>query len=195
MFENLKRLYRHYGGIAAVLNSWYFWVAAFLSALSYESIFDFAWVDIALSVMPSLTGFTIAAFAIIFAILDAELLKKLMVPDGKGHSPISTIASSIGHAVFIQVTALILAIAFKASDLNGLLNFVEQLIRCNNYSPDVFLKFVGLTTNFVSGIGLLFTFYGVILVLAAILSIVRMQLIVANATKPPAAASNDSAPK
>ena len=79
MFENLRRLYRHYGGIAAVLTSWYFWVAAFLSALSYESIFDFAWVDMALSVMPSLTGFTIAAFAIIFAILDAELLKKLMV--------------------------------------------------------------------------------------------------------------------
>jgi hypothetical protein len=187
MFENLRNLYRHYGGLTAVMTSWYFWVAAFLSALSYKSIFDFGWADLALSVMPSLTGFTIAAFAIIFAILDAELLKKLMLPDGNGHSPISAIASSIGHAVFIQVSALILAISSKTIDLSGVWSFLEAYIRCNKYPPEFFLKFGFWVPNFFSGIGLLFTFYGVILVLAAILSIVRMQLIVAKATKPPSA--------
>jgi len=114
------------------------------------------------------------------------MLKKLMIPDGEGHSPISSVASSIGHAVFVQVSALILAIASKTIDLENVLKFVEELVRCKNYSPEGFLKFVEWTTNFVSGIGLLFTFYGVILVLAAILSIVRMQLIVANAIKPSA---------
>jgi hypothetical protein len=141
MFENLRNLYRHYGGLTAVMTSWYFWVAAFLSALSYKSIFDFGWADLALSVMPSLTGFTIAAFAIIFAILDAELLKKLMLPDGNGHSPISAIASSIGHAVFIQVSALILAISSKTIDLSGVWSFLEAYIRCNKYPPEFFLKF------------------------------------------------------
>ncbi|NRB17708.1 MAG: hypothetical protein HRU33_09130 [Rhodobacteraceae bacterium] len=182
MFENLKKLYKHYGGIKAVINSWYFWVAAFLTALSYDSIFDFSWADITLSVLPSLTGFTIAAFAIIFAILDAELLKKLMVPDGKGHSPISSIASSIGHAVFIQVSALILAIASKTIDLGIITNLVEKILLCQDQSTVIFLISVKWATNFFSGIGLLFTFYGVVLVLAAILSIVRMQLIVAGAT-------------
>jgi len=79
MFENLQKLYRNYGGIKAVMTSWYFWVAAFLSVLSYEAIFDFSWVGITLSVLPSLTGFTIAAFAIIFAILDAEVIPPFLM--------------------------------------------------------------------------------------------------------------------
>lgn len=184
MFENLIKLYQHYGGIKAVIKSSYFWVAVFFSALSYKSIFDFSWVDITLGVMPSLTGFTIAAFAIILAILDMEMLKKLMVPDSRGHSPISSIASSIGHAVFIQVSSLILAIAFKIVDLGDLVAFIQENVLCINRSPTGFLKFIEWSTNTFSGLGLLLTFYGVILVLAAILSIVRMQLIIAASAKP-----------
>ncbi|WP_421704518.1 hypothetical protein [Aliiroseovarius sp.] len=183
MFENLRKLYRHYGGSTAVLTSWYFWVAFILSSLSYSSIVDASWSEVALGVLPSLTGFTIAAFAIIFAILDADLLKKLMGADENGYSPISTIAASIGHAVFVQVAALLIASAFQIARLESLIDALDRLATCHGYSIEIFVLIVEWGKYTFSGIGLLFTYYGIVLVLAAILSIVRMQLIVASTMK------------
>lgn len=183
MFENLRKLYSHHGGIRAIMKSGYFWLAIFLSALSYKSVFDFVWTEIALGVLPSLTGFTIAAFAIIFAILDPKMLKSLMPLDKNGHSPIASIAAAIGHAVFIQVTAMVLAVSVKVINLNGFVVFVVKRVQNEGCSPNSFLVFVDWVKWATSASGLLFTYYGILLVLAAILSIVRMQLIVADTTK------------
>mgnify|MGYP001080904868 CR=1 FL=1 len=184
MFENLSKLYGHYGGIKAVLKSGYFWVAVFLSIISYKSIFDFGWTDLALGIMPSLTGFTIAAFAIILAILDPNMLKALLVSDEDGRSPITSIAAAIGHAVFIQVMAMVLAISHKVINLNDCIVFVVKKLECHGYSSSDFLSLVNWIKNIGSTTGLFCTYYGVLLVLAAILSIVRMQLIIADNTKP-----------
>lgn len=183
MFENLRKLYGHHGGIKAVIRSGYFWVAIFLSTLSYKSVFDFGWSDMALGVMPSLTGFTVAAFAIIFAILDPRMLKLLMASDEDGRSPIAGIAAAIGHAVFIQVSAIILAIAVKFVNLNHFIALVSKEFQFEGCFSLIFLGSVYWIKWITSAIGLLFTYYGVLLVLAAILSIVRMQLIVSNAAK------------
>lgn len=183
MFENLGKLYRQFGGFVAVLKSGYFWVAIILCGISYDSILDKSWADLALSVMPSLTGFTIAAFAIIFAILDEKMLHALTISDDSGKSPMATIAAAIGHAVLVQVSALILAIAFKTVDLNEYIQLTVREMPKIGYSPENFVLWVNWIKNIGSALGLFFTYYGVMLVLAAILSIFRMQLIAANAKK------------
>ncbi|SMX34387.1 hypothetical protein [Actibacterium lipolyticum] len=183
MFENLRKLYVHYGGMKAIVKSSYFWVSVLLAVLSYQSIASYEWTDKAVSVMPSLTGFTIAAFAIIFAILDPEMLRKLVAADDQGRSPIAEIAASIGHAVFIQVSAMIIAISSKLVDLNTAVITAADWICSKGYSPKIFVCAIDWLAFSFSAIGLFFTYYGVMLVLAAILSIVRMQLIVAAATK------------
>lgn len=183
MFENLRKLYRHYGGVNAIVKSSYFWVSILLAALSYQSIWDFGWADKAVSIMPSLTGFTIAAFAIIFAVLEPAMLRKLMATDGHGRSPIAGIATSIGHAVFIQVSAMILAISSKLVDLSDIIPIIANWIYCKEYSLNIIHVVINYFRLFFSTLGLFFTYYGVMLVLAAILSIVRTQLIVADATK------------
>ncbi len=103
MFENLRLLYGQYGGVGSLGKSGYFWMAVALTGLSYESVWDKDWVSVSVGVMPSLTGFTIAAFAIIFAVLDQETLKKLVPLGEDGRSPILRVAAAIGHTVFIQV--------------------------------------------------------------------------------------------
>ncbi|WP_188526621.1 hypothetical protein [Sinisalibacter lacisalsi] len=183
MFENLRRLYIHYGGIAAIAKSSYFWIAVILTLLSYRSIPRFEWSDKALSVMPSLTGFTIAAFAIIFAILNQEMLEKLMALDDKGRSPIAAIAASIGHAVFIQVSALIFSIGSEFIDLSTGVDVLARWMKSLECSPEFLFSAVDWLSFSLSAVGIFLTYYGVLLVLAAILSIVRMQLLVANATK------------
>lgn len=183
MFENLRKLYRHYGGLSAIVKSSYFWVSILLAAMSYKSIANAEWADRAMSVMPSLTGFTIAAFAIIFAILEPDMLRKLIAADDNGRSPIAEIAASIGHAIFIQVSAMILALSSKLVDLTLIIETVEDWICSFGYSSSLFLRGMNWLEYFFSAIGLFFTYYGVLLVLAAILSIFRMQLIVAGVTK------------
>lgn len=199
MFENLRKLYRHYGGLPAIVKSSYFWVSILLAAMSYKSIANAEWADRAMSVMPSLTGFTIAAFAIIFAILEPDMLRKLIAADDDGRSPIAEIAASIGHAIFIQVSAMIFALSSKLVDLTLIIESVEDWICSLGYSSSLFLRGMNWLEYFFSAIGLFFTYYGLLLVLAAILSIFRMQLIVAGVTKarpsaPPRPPSTPSGP-
>ncbi|WP_146176333.1 hypothetical protein [Rhodovulum kholense] len=183
MFENLRKLYSCYGGLKAIVRSSYFWVSIILAVLSYKSVANYEWAGKAVSVMPSLTGFTIAAFAIIFAILDPGILRKLTATDGEGRSPIAEIATSIGHAVFIQVSAMIIAISSNLVDLTRPIEYVASWACSKGYSSVIFLLTMDRLASLFSALGLFFTYYGVMLVLAAILSIVRMQLIVADATK------------
>ena len=149
MFENLKKLYEQYGGFKTVVCSWYFWIAVFLSLISYHSVLDFSWTKIALGIIPPLTGFTIAAFAIVFAILGEEKVRKLTVPNEEGVSPISTIAASIGHAVFVQVTALTLAIAMETVDLQKVVALLENNPQCWEALPITLPVFFSYVVNFL----------------------------------------------
>lgn len=182
MFENLRYLYKHYGGLWAVASSSYFWIAIFFTLLSYPAIGTISWAKVALSIFPSLAGFTIAAFAIIFAILDESMLKALMKSDDEGKSPISAIASAIGHAVFIQVAAIILAVGFNTVDAASFIELVEIVASCTELDPKKAVAFLEWTKSSLSALGLLLTYYGALLVLAAVLSIVRMQIIVSDST-------------
>lgn len=178
MFENLRKLYKHHGGIASVASSFYFWLAVLFSILSFRSIPSFDWAEVTLTIMPSLAGFTIAAFAIIFAILEPNMLKALVSPDDEGQSPIAAIAASIGHAVLIQILSIIIAILSKLADIWDLISNYFDWILYGKIRQSIYDFIISCINNLFSFLGLFFTFYGVLLVLAAVLSIVRMQVIV-----------------
>lgn len=185
MFENLRKLYAHYGGLTAAAKSWYFWIALFLSAASYRSILEFSWTSLTLEIMPSLTGFTVAAYAIIFAIIEPRKLRALMAPDTAGRSPIAAIAASIGHAVFVQLISIIIALSFHFINLNYPIAYIQKQFQTNaNVAYVLIPLIVTLIKCITSTIGIICTYYGIFLVLAAILSIVRVQLILADASKP-----------
>lgn len=154
MFENLRILYRHYGGLSAMIKSAYFWIAVILTCISYQSVSIFTWIEIALRVLPSLTGFTIISFAIIFSMLTKKQRKAISNNNG----PMVKIAAFIGHAVFVQISAILIAIVISTTSY--------------------LLDRVGMTM--ISTLGLFLAYYGVLLVLAAALSIFRMQEIIAK---------------
>lgn len=184
MIENLIKLYRHYGGISSLLRSYYFWVSLALSIISYKSVLSYSWASVALGSMPSLTGFTIASFAIVFAILSPEMLQKLIKLDKEGSSPLLSVASSIGHAVFIQVTSIMLALIFTIADSSEAEGLLSRILRSEGYSDRVFISSSRYLKVGFSSLGLFATYYGIILVLASVLSIFRMQLIVASIKRP-----------
>jgi len=174
MIENIIKLYKEYGGIKSIILSWYFLIALTLSILSSSSVGDSSWADLATGALPSLTGFTVAAFALSFAVLGPKRIQLLTKRDKDGKSPIVSIVTAIGHAVLIQIFALVIAITVTLSDASALSNSLG-LSEHHTYV----LQNIGLA---FSCLGLLFTYYGILLILAAALSIVRLQIIVADST-------------
>ncbi|MFG1362449.1 hypothetical protein [Xanthobacter versatilis] len=167
MLENLRLLYLAYGGVGATLRSLYFWISACLSAFSYTLIIQTGWESLNISIMPSMIGFTVAAFALMFAILDQKSLGVLLPKDKDGKSPIITIASNITHAVTVQTFSLIIALCRSLISKDELLNRFKM---CN-----IDIKYYcELLSSIFSFIGIFATFYGIILVVATILSIFRV---------------------
>jgi hypothetical protein len=159
--ESLNLLYRNYGGWRSLITSEYFWLSVVLSGACWRIGVDEKWADLAKSILPTLAGFSIAAYAIFFAVLDERARNALRAPAPElgNRSPLLILASSISHAVFIQICALLLAVVFPAKPFPFVLCFGE------------WNKAVNLIVSFS---GLFLTVYGVVLVLAAVLSIFRI---------------------
>jgi hypothetical protein len=125
---------------------------------------DGGWADFAKSTLPTLSGFSIAAYAIFFAILDDRAREALLAPEPslENRSPLLILASAISHAVVVQLLGIMLALIFSSRPFP----VYNDCIECGN------------NVNYVvSAIGLFLSVYGVVLILAAILSIFRILVI------------------
>lgn len=167
IFENLRLVYLSYGGVASLLKSGYFWVSLLLMLLSAQSALDFSWPERALAIMPSLAGFSVAAFAIFFSVLDTKLQDALKKPAAEldGRSPLLVITSIVVHAVFIQVLATVFAFVALSDPVKFLLGF------SSNSTLAVTLFYMSRIFSFF---GLFLTIYGLLLVIAAALTIFRV---------------------
>lgn len=161
LISNLRILYQSYGGMRGLIRSEYFYVALFFTAVCWRLATNDAWADLAKSVLPTLSGFSIAAYAIFFAVLDESTRGALRAPSPAlgDRSPLLIIASAISHAVVVQITGLLLAIAFIAKPLPTL-SCMAEIAR--------------LANAIYSATGLFLTMYGIVLILASILSIFRI---------------------
>lgn len=159
--SNLKLLYGSYGGLSGLLRSEYFYTGLILSALCWRLAANGTWADVAMSVLPTLSGFSIAAYAIFFTVLDdrARDVLRAPAPSLGNRSPLLILASAISHAVVVQISGILIAIVFAAKPFPVLCEW----------------DFVASRVNWaVSAVGLFATMYGIVLVLAAILSIFRI---------------------
>jgi len=179
MFENFSELYRHHGGLKSILKSGYFWTSLGLTLVSIPSASNSEWSEKTLIIMPALTGFTIAALAILFLvidlILDADKKMLLMALDSQGKSPVTMLAARIGHALVVQVFAIIIALLFEFYSSTEIILALEIL---KVGAPKWSLAYFDLATcavSLLSFLGVLSTYYGVLLVLATTLAIARTQ--------------------
>ena len=167
-WSGLKTLYRQYGGPGEILSSFYFLLSVALGLACWRLAALDEWTSIALAVLPTLAAFSIAAYALIFAVLDREAMAALAPPAESlgGRSPLLMLASTISHAVIVQVSGILYAIIYKSRPIPELLD----------------VKFSAESANIVFGmIGLTLFIYGVSLVAAAALSIFRLLQLRASA--------------
>lgn len=121
--KRISRYWTVYGGHRAVLTSAYFWAAVVLSAICYPLwIGSPDWTPIALSVLPSLLGFSVAALAIVLAFPGHRIFQH-MAEEGSDTSYYMGLAVRLTHFIVLQVAgigAALIAKAWDAITLNGL---------------------------------------------------------------------------
>ena len=161
LISSLKILYKNYGGWKSLLRSEYFYLSLILSGLCWRFAQNDQWSELAKSVLPTLSGFSIAAYAIFFAVLDERTREVLRAPapELNDRSPLLILASAISHAVVIQLSGLIMAIVYIAKPFPTLSGHEVEAKNIN-------IAF--------SSIGLFVTMYGIVLILASILAIYRI---------------------
>lgn len=143
-----------------------------IATLLVEPAFD--WSNKSLSVIPSLLGFTFAAFAILIGILSNQKLPSVasdeVVENLKGlKDSINRISMVFFHIIFVQTSAIIFS-AIGAVFINNPLPFLEQGIGF------LINSLVGAASLILMQfIGTFLFYYSIVLVISATSAVVRIQ--------------------
>lgn len=171
LLKSLRLVYSSYGGTGTLIRSGYLWASAFATIAMFPKVISFDWPVITIGIMPTLIGFTIAAFAIYFSVIDEKMRNALKAPADElgGRSPLMVVYSGIVHAVIVQITALIYALVANAGPIDSAREALKNVTCFSEISES--LIWLGY---FCSGLGLLISNYGVILILASALSMFNL---------------------
>lgn len=125
-FDILKTYWRAYGGLQALIQSFYLLVAVALLALTFNTWRApalvgpnewSAWWDQSISVLPNLLGFTLGGFAIFIGFGD-EKFRQLLSEQEAGsrlfENDYVQLCATFVHFIVVQVLALLAAILGKA---------------------------------------------------------------------------------
>ena len=109
----IRRYWRMYGGLKSILYSPYAHLSLLLLIPTYRLWLSERWWSMALSILPSLLGFSLAGFAVFLA-FGSDEFKRLIggVDESRSatSSPFMSVASAFAHFVVVQVVALLFAI-------------------------------------------------------------------------------------
>ncbi|NSL24925.1 hypothetical protein [Agrobacterium tumefaciens] len=171
LYRWLRRYFHAYGGVAGVLGSPIFGVAVIVSALSYSIWLSPTWVDKVDSLIPSLLGFSLGTYAILFSLVSARLKGALRaLKTGSGVTYLESINATFFHFIMVQVVTLVWATLFKGSWFFDALNFFGRdadwvsSVKWWAYRGGAFGGFVLLT-------------YSILLTIAAALAVYRLAMI------------------
>lgn len=180
MFQNLHHLSKEIGGFGKVISSPYFLLSIATTAGIALTQSIGRWADISLATLPSLTGFSIASFAIVFAVADRATLIKLASKSKDEPSLLMEIISIFIYALIVQVGCLIFASVFSQlassklapSTLNFLCLDAESL-------GDIF----SWAKYLVSVAGTFMLTYSLFLLIAVALSVFRLIEIITSSIR------------
>lgn len=166
----LLRYWADYGGWKDLLSSPLFHFSILVSAVSYSAWLEPDWVDLPLSLLPNLLGFSLGAYALIFSLADERLLAVLNAPTADGSPTVlRMVNATFLHFILIQTAAIVFALVNKSTLVFDLLGLLPDA-RC----------WVEVVRTFLTGtaglIGYFLTTYAVVLLIGAALAAYRLAI-------------------
>lgn len=115
--KKFRKYWEIYGGWTALIRSPYLHASILFSILACPIWLDAKkdWTDIVMAVTPSILGFSLGGYAILFAFGDEKFRLAISGPDADGSpSPFMNVNASFVHFLVVNVLALLLAILARA---------------------------------------------------------------------------------
>jgi len=170
--RRLARYFRAYGGWRAVFGSPLFVFSVVVMALSYGRWLSGDWASGSISMLPSLLGFSLGTYAILFSLITARVKGAMRaMKDERRISALEQVNATFFHFIFVQVLGLLWALAYQGTALFDLAQWLSP-----RWSPAATIFEVARITG--SAIGFLLLIYSVTLMIGAALAIYRLASIV-----------------
>src|SRR5690348_8914161 len=127
--RRIQNYFSAYGGWHAVFTSPLFLAALVIAAANYSRWLSPHWVETTETLIPSLLGFSLGTYAILFSLIGGRLKSALRnVPNSQKVSWLEGINAAFFHYIFVQVIALTWAFLFSGSALFDLFKVIERHI-------------------------------------------------------------------
>jgi hypothetical protein len=171
LFKWLNRYRRAYGGVRGMLKSPFFGLAILIAGLNYSLWLEPKWIEKAESLIPSLLGFSLGTYAIIFSIVGGRIkgaLRQVSAPHGVSY--LEAINAVFFHYIFIQVICLAWTFLYQGTWLTDFVRAVEV------YLPIIRTGFVYVSL-IGSFIGCFLLVYSILLMIAAAMAVYRLAIL------------------
>ena len=178
--RRIARYFQAYGGWRAIFGSPLFIFSVLVTALSYSRWLSGDWAVSSVGLLPNLLGFSLGTYAILFSLITARVKDAMRaVKDDRRISTLEQVNATFFHFIFVQVIALLWALASEGTALFDLAQALSPRWPRISEVFDV-LRVCG------AAIGFLLLVYSVTLMVGAALAIYRLALIVDPAEQDPA---------
>lgn len=164
------RYWGTYGGVRELLLSPYFQVSMVVSLVCFPIWNDGSWIDVALSISPSLFGFTLAGYAMIFVFGHESFQKLLMKTSVNSVSVYFMLSGAFAHFMVIQFLAILAALSAKSWAVNAPRLLIECVVHLGLH-PYWFFLFLQKVYWFL---GFFIFVYSCFLGLASVMALFRM---------------------
>ena len=171
-YKRIDRYFTAYGRWPAVFGSPLFAVAVLIAGADYSKWLDNDWTTVSISLLPSLLGFSLGTYAILFSLV-TKRVKGVMraVKDERNISALEQVNATFFHFIFVQVLALLWAFSFQGTLFYDVINVAAPDCRAAQMVLDA-------GRDLGAFIGFLLLIYSVALMVGAALAVYRLALIV-----------------
>lgn len=164
LWRVLALYWKAYGGTPALAASPFLHAAILMTALCLPLWWSSDWWEKSITILPSVLGFSIAAFALMLGVGDEGFRRRLGVRrDGKQQSTLTSTSTSLLHFIIVQIVALSVALIASSRPLSF---FVHAEVL--SYWPLIALSKIFRATGFF------LLCYALLTSLAATLAIFRL---------------------
>jgi hypothetical protein len=151
-----------------------------VTAFSYSRWLRGDWASGSVSLLPSLLGFSLGTYAILFSLITARVKGAMRaVKDGRSISALEQVNATFFHFIFVQVIGLLWALASQGTALFDLASWLSL-------RWPIALTVFEIARVAGAAIGFLLLIYSVTLMIGAALAIYRLALIADPAEQAPA---------
>lgn len=166
LFDIVSTYWASYGGWVAVFYSPFFHLALLVTLITNNLWLESDWGSLALSIMPSLLGFTLGGYALLVTISDKEFFDILIDNQNQSEkpSPFLELNSSFVHFIILQIVSIILAVLHQG-------NAIPDIVIENKFALNVLLHLYHYLALFFDFLGFLVFSYALSTSFAIVLAI------------------------